>query len=221
MHKPSKAFSVLLTILIPLVIFILSSNLILRMPLTYKFYFNDSMTINKIDYSITVSKMGNAISGYFSKPGTDTFQVYEQNGSYKDGVFKSDEQKAMKKARDFVNLELMAGIVLLLLSLLIYVNTCKKRLNDILRIESWIAMGVTVLLFLLQLILMNISGFRHLLYSAIVGVKLSKTSSLYIIMGGGDIYGTYLEFSTICGLILLLLFAYVSYRHTRPDRIFY
>lgn len=88
MQKSSRVFSVLLTVLIPLAIFILSSNLILRMPLTYKFYFNDSMTINKIDYSVSVSKVGNSIGAYFSKPGSTEFQVYEKNGSYKDGVFK-------------------------------------------------------------------------------------------------------------------------------------
>lgn len=127
----------------------------------------------------------------------------------------------MKNARKFLTRELAAGIVILLLAIGIYVNTCRKRLNDILRIESWIAMGVAGLLLILQLILLNISGFRHMLYSALIGVKLSKTSSLYIIMGGGDIYGTYLTFATICGLLFILLFAYINHRHTRPDRIFY
>ena len=140
MHKPSIIFSVLLTVLIPLAIFLLSSNLILRIPQTYEFYFNDSQSIDGIDYSITVSKMGKSICSYFSSPGNDDFQVYEINGQYKDPVFGDKDKTVMKNAKDFLFKELVAGLAALLFAVLIYVNTVKKKLRQYLRIESWIAM---------------------------------------------------------------------------------
>ena len=221
MHKPSVIMSVLLTVLIPVAILLLSSNLVLRMPLTNDFYFNDSQTLDEIDYSITVSDMGSAIGKYFSMPGSADFQVYEKNGKYKDTVFTTSEQKVMKKAKDFLFRQFLVALGILILAMLIYANTSRKGLRDLLRYESWIAMGGTVFLLILQLVLIGHKSFRAMLYGAFIGSGLSKTSTLYIILGGGKIYSIYLMFSSIAMIVLLLLFIYLNYKHTKPDRIFY
>ena len=220
MHKPSLVCSAFLTVLIPLAIFLLSSNLILRLPLTYEFYFNDSQSIDEIDYSVTVSQVGKAIGSYFSMPGKDKFQVYEVNGHYKDAVFNAKEQQAMKNAKAFLLKELIAGLLALLLFIIIYANTVRKDLSRYLRIESWIAMGVTVLFTLLQLILVSSKGFRGFLYNAFIGVKLGKSSDLVTILGG-HFYSTYLAFDVIATIILLLIFIYFNHKYTKPDRLFY
>lgn len=221
MHKPSVIMSVLLTVLIPVAILLLSSNLVLRMPLTYEFYFNDSQTLDEIDYSITVSDMGSAIGKYLSMPGSEDFQVYENNGKYKDTVFTTSEQTVMKKAKGFLFRQLLVVLGLLIVTILIYANTSRKGLRDLLRHESWIAMGVTVALMILQWVLVRHKNFRAMLYGTFIGSKLSKTSTLYIVFGGDKIYSTYLMFSTIAMIALLLLFVYVNYKYTKPDRIFY
>lgn len=220
MHKPSLVLSAFLAVLIPLAIFLLSSNLILRMPLTYQYYFNDSQSINGIDYDISVSKMSKSICSYFSSPGSEEFQVYEVNGQYKDPVFGSKDKTVMKNAKNFLFKELVAGLAALIFAVLIYVNTVKKKLREYLRIESWIAMGVTAFLLLLQLILMNIKGFRAVLYGAILGEKLTKSSNLLTILGG-SFYKTYLAFDLITGIILLLIFIYINHKYTKAERIFY
>lgn len=221
MQKPSIIMSVFLTVLIPIAILLLSSNLVLRMPLTYEFYFNDAQTLDEIDYSIAVSTMGNSIGKYLSSPGSAKFQVYEKNGSFKDAVFKSKEQKVMSNYKTFLFRQALIALAVIIIALLIYVNTVRSKLKDLLRLETRIAMGVTGFLLLLQLILIGQKGFREMLYSHVIGIKLSKTSTLSVVFGGGDIYGTYLMFATIAGLVILLLFIYVNHRFTKPDRIFY
>ena len=221
MQKPSKVMSLFITVLIPIAILLLSSNLVLRLPLTYSFYFFYSQSLNEINYNVKVSYMGKAIAKYFSVPSSNKFQAYEKNGKYEDGVFKDKEQKAMEKAKSFLSRQLFIGLAALLLAVLIYANTTRRGMRDILRHESWIAMGLTGLLLLLQIILISSKSFRRLLYCKFIGIKLSHNATLYTIMGGGNIYTSYLLIATITGLIFLLLFAYINHRYTKPDRIFY
>ena len=84
--------SIVLTVLLPLMIVILSSNLILRSSATYTFHFNDSQVVTEVPYNVKGNEFAEAIADYWSSFSTEPFQVYEDNGMFKDEIFEEDEQ---------------------------------------------------------------------------------------------------------------------------------
>lgn len=217
----SKALSYLLIILIPAAIVLLSSSVVLHMSQPYEYYFNDSESLSGIGYGVEVSEMGDEISDYFRMPSDKPFQVYERNGEYEDPIFSEQDQAVMKKAADFLWKETFLAVILTVLSVLIFWNTKRKKLIDQLRAESWIATVLTVLLLILQFVLLSTESFRQVLYRKLIGITLPKTSNLYVILGSGEFAGVYLMFTTILAAAILVLFVYIFYKNTRPERVFY
>ena len=62
MHKVQLFCSIVLTITLPLMIFILSSNLVLGVPAIYTYHYNDSQVIDEIPYYVTGSQMADGIA---------------------------------------------------------------------------------------------------------------------------------------------------------------
>ena len=77
MRKFNYVCSLILAVMLPLMIVILSSNLVLRVSEIYVFHFNDSQVINEIPYNVTGSQMAKEISSYWSSFSGEAFQVEE------------------------------------------------------------------------------------------------------------------------------------------------
>ncbi|GEM_PF-324788 len=220
-HLISRGLTILLIVLVPAAILLLSSAVILHMPQPYEYYFNDSQSLEGIGYGITVSEMGEEISDYFRLPTDAPFQVFERNGEYEDPVFSELDQRVMKKAADFLWRETILGVVLTILSILFFWNAKRRKLTDLLRPVCWAASVLTVLLLILQVVLLSSEAFRQTLYRHVIGIPIPKTSNLYVILGSGEFAGVYLMFASVLSAALLILFIYIFYKNTRPERVFY
>lgn len=220
MRKFNFFCSVILIVTMSLAITILSSNLILRMSSTYVFHFNDSQAISEIPYYVTESDVAGAITGYWSSFKSDKFQVYEENGNYKDPVFIADEQQAMQKAKSILNIELAGGFLCLLISCAIYFYLWKNQFLEALRNRFRVGIGSAAVLMIARGILVGIKGFRKWLYSNLIGVKLSKDATLVVLLGD-PFFKTYLIFVSIAGIAMIAVLTYVHYSLTKPSRIFY
>lgn len=117
MRKFNYVCSLILAVMLPLMIVILSSNLVLRVSEIYVFHFNDSQVINEIPYNVTGSQMAKEISSYWSSFSGEAFQVEEDNGDYQDPIFEPDEQRVMGKVKNILNIELAAGLFCLAVTL--------------------------------------------------------------------------------------------------------
>ena len=220
MRKFNYFCSIILVVTLPLMIVILSSNLILRVSSTYVFHFNDSQVISEVPYNVEGNEFAEAIASYWSSFGDEPFQVYEDNGMFKDEVFEKDEQLAMEKAKYALNIELAAGVLLLVVSTAIYTYLLKSGFGLALRNRFKVSIGVTIVLLIAQIVCWFTKGFRLWLYDTLIGVKLHKDSVLALILGDPS-YTTYMLFATIFGAAMLAILTYVHNSVTRPDRIFY
>ncbi|MCH3954656.1 MAG: hypothetical protein LKE44_05485 [Eubacterium sp.] len=221
MQKTSIGFSLLTVITVPLAIILLSSNIALRIPLTYQFYFTDKQAISSAGYEVTESQLSHEIAASLNSVSGGKFQVYEKNGQYKDPIFGTKDQEVVSQVRKQLNKELAAGIFALIASLLLFEFTLRKKMPEWLTAEGQWASGIVCALLLLQAILVNIKSFRLWLYSHLVGITLKKSDALYAIMHLG-FAKAYLVFSTLIAVILLLLFVYILVKRTKPKgMIFY
>ena len=221
MHKFNYFCSIVLVVTLPLMIVILTSNLILRVSETYTYHFNDSQVMDEVPYSITGSEMGKEIASYWSSFSSKDFQVYEDNGIYKDPVFNSDEQQVARKAKNILNIELAAGLLCLALSLAIYIYLLRNGFRDAVRNRFRVGAGLTLALLIAQASCWMSKGFRIWAYHTLIGIELHKTSTLLALILGDPFYKTYVLFASIFGAAMLAVLTYVNYCLTKPNRIFY
>lgn len=221
MHKFNYFCSIVLVVTLPLMIVILTSNLILRVSETYTYHFNDSQVMDEVPYSITGSEMGKEIASYWSSFSSKDFQVYEDNGIYKDPVFNSDEQQVARKAKNILNIELAAGLLCLAISLAIYIYLLRNGFRDAVRNRFRVGAGLTLALLIAQAACWMSKGFRIWAYHTLIGIELHKNSTLLALILGDPFYKTYVLFASIFGVAMLAVLTYVNYCLTKPNRIFY
>lgn len=221
MHKFNYVCSVILAVLLPLMIVILSSNLILRISETYVYHFNDSQVIGEIPYSVTGSEMADEISSYWSSFSGKPFQVYEKNGSYRDPIFEEAEQQIMGKAKSILNIELAAGLFSLAIVIAIYVYLWKNDFREALRNRYYTGAGLTVVLLIVQGICWSIKSFRLWAYQFFIGIELPKETDTLLTLLGDPFFKTYILFASVFGVAVLAVLTYVNHKLTKPSRIFY
>lgn len=219
MHKFNYFCSVILAITLPLMIVILSSNLVLRMSGSYNFHFNDSQVIDEIPYNVTGQEMAKGISSYFNALNNDEFQVYEQNGHYKDPIFEEKDQIAMKKAKSILNIGFGAGVLCLVVSAAIYIYLLRSGFKEALWNRFRLGIGITTALLIAHGISLCIRPVRLWIYRSLFGA-FGKDSILITVIGD-PFFKTYLLFALIIGFALLGVLTYASYHLTKPNRIFY
>ena len=142
MRKFNYASSVLVVIFIPLMILILSSNLVLRFSETYVYHFNDSRATAGLAYNVTGSEFADEIAGYWSSFSGE-FQVYDDNGSFSDPIFDDSEVEAMAKAKKAVNLHLLAGIISGAVGIVFYTYLYRRGYRKALRKRSTAGSAIT------------------------------------------------------------------------------
>ncbi len=220
MRKLNYFLSILLVIFMSFTIMFLSSNLVLRTSAMYSFHFNDSEVMYDIPYNVTGSDMSKEIASYWWSLDSEPFQVYEDNRIFKDPIFEKTEQEAMGKAKIFINLELVAGVLCLVGFLGIYIYMLRKNFKEALRNRFRCGMIITLMLLVGRIVFLCIKSCRLWAYKTFIGVELSKNSTLSIILGD-PLFKTYLIFGSIIGVALLAVMAYVHFNLTKPERIFY
>ena len=133
MHKFNYLCSMILAVLLPLMIVILTSNLVLRVSEIYVFHFNDSQDIREIPYNVTERDMAAGISSYWSSFSGESFQVYEDNGVYQDPIFDKTEQRIMGRVKTVLNIELAFGLFCFAIALAVYIYLWKNDFREALR----------------------------------------------------------------------------------------
>ena len=219
MRKFNYASSVLVVIFIPLMILILSSNLVLRLSETYVYHFNDSRATAGLAYNVTGSEFADEIAGYWSSFGGE-FQVYDDNGSFSDPIFDDSEVEAMAKAKNAVNLHLLAGIISGAVGIVFYTYLYRRGYRKALRKRGFLAAGITAALIVVQDIMLGTGSFRKMLYETFIGVSLDDNSPLTALLGS-PFYKTFIIFSSVLGAAMLGIFIYIHFNLTKAKRIFY
>lgn len=219
MHKINYILSFILAITLPVMVVILSSNLIVRTSEVYVYHFNDSQVVRELPYNVEERDIARAISSYWSNFGSDSFQVYEDNGKYKDPVFEEKEQVVMYKIKKIINYHLLLGLGLLVITIAIYIYLLKNDFRAALRNRFKFSGVLSAVLLVAQVVAVSTKSFRLYLYDTLVGIDLGKESNLAMILGD-PFYITFLIFTTIVGAAILALLTYISLNLTKPERLF-
>ena len=198
----------------------LSLNIVFRLPDGYLFYFNDSQVLDKLYTSLTNSEMASAIAEFMNKINPSEFQVEEFTGYDKLGIFDAGDSYNMLIMKRMLDISAVLCIVTFILAVGIYIYYIKNDNKKILRNGFKISMGVTSVLFVVQIMVFSVTGMREAFFRLIGLKSLPDTSKLMVIMGD-DFWSVISVFLAIVTIIVILLAVYIHYRFTKPPRIFY
>ncbi len=221
MHKFNYLCSMILAVLMPLMIVILTSNLVLRVSEVYVFHFNDSQVVREIPYNVSERDMAEGIASYWSSFSGEAFQVNEDNGVYQDPVFDQTEQRIMWRVKTVLNIALAVGLFCFAIVLAVYIYLWKNGFRDALRNRYRVGAVLTAALLVGQGICWYSKGFRLWAYRFFVGIELPKESTTLLTVLGDPFFKTYILFASIFGAAVLALLTYINYHLTKPERIFY
>lgn len=219
MNKARAVLYALLIVLLPIAIISLSGNAVLRVYATYGYHFNDIQGSNLVSSNLSNSDLGKEIADYFNSFGDENFQIYEQNGEFSDPMFDDSEIAVMAKVKVLLKWTLIGGSFAFLLVVVIYVYLRLWGDKKKLRIVGYSAAGVTLVAFIAKVFLLFDQGFRNGLYAKYIGIPLNDESSLKILLQS-PMEKTYLLFSGIVAMAIVVLFIYINSEVTKERGFF-
>ena len=219
MRKINYIWYVLLAVFIPIAITTLTLNIVLRLPETYVYHFNDSEIINELPTDLKGGDFADEITSYLNSPKKGEFQVYEKNGKFKDAIFDKRDSRAMKNAKSSLFKISMVSVTSIIVSIACYWYLKKKNMKKILRISGYIWTGITgIYIIILQILLRN-KTIRIGIYNKLISVNLTKGSSLLLILGP-PFYKTVLIFFTLTTILITAIIFYFNFKFAKEERLF-
>lgn len=206
-----------LVILVPMFIMILASEIVLRVPATYSFHFNDTGAINTLYTDLKTEDFGDEFTRYLNNPRKAYFQVVEKNGKYEDEFFDKKDNASMRIVRRDLFILCAVDIAFLIAILFIHRSLRRQKEFDTLRFLGSIIFGITIFFSIIFNILLRVDAIRNSLYSRFVGIDLNKKSVLAILMED-SFYKTYLLWFTVATVIICLILFYINRHFTADNR---
>ena len=219
MEKLKYLWCVLLVILIPLSVLSLSGNIVLRLSETYVYHFNDSQVIRKLPTDLREVEIADEITSYLNSPDKDHFQVYEENGKFKDALFSKKDSRAMVQVKHWLTKSAIAGLIFIGASIALYAVMAKSRQKKLLRISGYLwTLFVGIGLVIFNIVLRR-KSVRKAIYGKFVGVELARKSTLAFVLGD-PFYSTFLLFFTMTAILITAIILYFNLKTSREERLF-
>ena len=214
--------SIIVVILIPVLIVTLSLNVVFRIPDAYLFHFNDSQCVDKLYVSLSNADMADAISGFMNTfhPYPEEFQVEENTGYDWIGIFDSRDSYNMLVLKRALDISGLACLVSLILTAAIYALFIREQEKKALRRSFNLGGALSIVLISVEMFLFSAENVRSNFLRMLGQRPPAADSNLELLMGEG-FWGVILVFLLVVSMVVFGVTAYISYRLTRPPRIFF
>ncbi len=214
-----KIISVVIALSIPVVVILGAANAVLRLPDLYVYEFNSAEIASEIDLDITDDELGHFFSD-FMKGKNDKFDLFTEYRDREQSVFGHIEQLNMENARKILNytIYVLAGAVLLLI--VSYWIMLAKRRKFELRNAFKGGIMVFAVLQILQYALFYSDNARSFFYGLIFINPYGADDVLPLILTEHFAW-LCITANTIAAAVILLIFASITWRLTKPRRMFW
>ena len=216
-----RACRLILCIAMPLAIVLLCSNVVFRISATYVYHFNDTQVIDELGIDMYASEAADGITQYLNSPDQEgEFQMYIENGSFRDPVFSKTDSEAMGRVKTVLWRELILGCVFLAVFIVAYIFLAKRDYRDWLRRAGIIASVLSCSLSVTRLALMRTGSFVRELYNRFVGIDLGE-NTLIGQMLDMDFLKVAGAFALVIALVAIAVFLFIHIQITREEKLFF
>lgn len=220
MKKLNGLLACLLVITASLFILTLSQNIIVRSAEVYAFYFNDSRCVSQIHTTVGANEMADEIAEFMNTWRPSEFQVEEDTGYDKIGIFtekESDRMLVFKRLLDYSSLTAAAGgIFTVVLAWMILRNEGKKAV----RRSCYGTISLTLFLEMLELYFMTTNAGRERVMSCL-GLKALGDESALSVLISDECLSLMAVLMAVTAVLALGVLVYVGRRLTKPVNMFY
>jgi len=209
----------IIAISIPAVCISGAFNIVYRMPDLYAYEFNKYQITDEIDLDIRDDELGQFFSDFMTGK-QDEFNLFAEYRDREQSVFGTVEKTNMENARRLLNdtLYILGGAAALaVIGIAICLIKMKKyELRIAFKVGIAVFTGVITTLF----ILLNIEQTKEFLYRKVFTHQFGADDVLPLILTEHFSKSSLIAVSVV-GLILLVIFASIVWRLTKPRRMFW
>jgi len=210
---------IVIAISLPVVSVLSAFNIVFRLPDLYVYEFNRMEIANEIDLGIQDEELGRFFSD-FMKGKEDDFDLFTEYRDREQSVFGTVEQTNMENARKLLNYSLyILGGCAFLVILSYFIFLVKKK-----KYELRVSFKAGILVFtLMQLLLFAANYFkqsRTFLYDLIFTNSFGADDVLPLMLTEQFAQLSLVAVSAV-GLVILVILASVTWRLTKPRRMFW
>lgn len=210
---------VIIAVCIPAVSILGALNIVFRMPDLYSFEFNRNQIAGQIDLGITDDELGQFFSDFMMEK-KDDFDLFTEYRDREQAVFGTVEQINMEHARKPLNLTVYVLGGVGILSVLSYLILLIKKKKYELRIAFKGGIFVFTITLVLFYILLYIDQTRVFLYRQIFIDPFGADDVLPLMLTKQFAQMSLAAISAV-SLVILLILASVTWRLTKPRRMFW
>ncbi len=214
--------SIILALCIPVVVIAASENLAYRVPDGYLYHFNDSQCVDRLQASVSSEDVADAIAAFMNggkAAYAEGFQVYEDTGYDKLGIFDARDSYNMLVLKRMVDVLAIMGTVALALTVAIYIFLIRRDERKTLRNAYRVGAGLSGLFIVLQALVMGMEDLRTI-FLRTVGMRSFAEDSKLLLLLDQDCFHVLTVLMTAVAVLLLLALTYLNHRFTRQPRIF-
>jgi len=210
---------IIVAICIPVTAVFTAANIVFRMPDLYVYEFNNNQVADEIDLGISDEELGQFFSDFMIGK-MEEFDLVTDYRDREQAVFGTGEQINMEHARTLLNRTLyVLGGALILTVLSYWILLAKKK-----KLELRIAFKAGVFVFTAMQIMIYlffyIAQLRTFFFNKIFIVAFGADDALPLMLTG-EFARLSLVASTVISLVLLIILASVTWKLTKPRRMFW
>lgn len=214
-----RVLLIVVAVCVPVVSLLSALNIVFRLPDLYIYQFNNNQIASQVDLGITDEELGRFFSD-FMKGEKDEFDLFTEYRDREQAVFGTSEKINMDNARKLLNhsLYILGGAALLLIISYGVILARKKKYELRGAYKAGILVFIILVLLFYSLLYFDQtkSGLFDLIFINSFGVD-----DVLPLMLTGQFEVIALTVISTAGLVLLVILASVTWRLTKPRRMFW
>lgn len=203
---------------LPLMIFCLVANLVMRLPDVYEYSLNSSNILQHSSIATDTESVKTAISKYLQGKSTE-LSLVESNGYKPTDIFSKEDKQAMLQLRSFLNVLLGVGAVAFIFTFIIYFFMVRWRVKGIFMERFKQAAWVFIMLQIINLTICFITPVWKRVYGLFIRTSFKDGDNLVLLLGE-HFPRQVAIFEFLIGTVIMLIIGYFTRSFAGRKKLF-
>ena len=203
---------------VPIAVICLVANVIMRMKDVYSYSLSASGIIGATTVSTSEDELLGLITNFMTGK-TDEFALMENSEFDPEQIFSALDQQAMTDARHVLDIMLIIGVVMLVLSVVAYWLLIRWRVREIFMKRFKVCVGVFAVLEILNILTVCIAPLRAATWGLLIPMEFPDGDNLVLLLS--DAFPRQVVmFEAIAGVFAMLLLGYLTWNVAGRRKMF-
>lgn len=213
-----KFLASIIVISLPLMIFCLSANLIMRMDDIYEYNMDASGIMNNTNLSTSKEDVVGSITK-FMQHRTDDFSLMENVEYEPQQLYSEKDRGAMLQTRHLLDVMLAIGVLMFVASAIAYFFLIRWRVRDIFMKRFKLTFVIFLIMEAANILIVSIQPLRKFVFGSFIEMDFPDDDNLVYLLS--DSFPMQIAvFEAIIGIILMLILTYITWQVAGRRKMF-